>query len=369
MVRSNHVCELPSGNAAAVTGSLLIIGNFLSGVGGSRCVCEELAHRLSGRGWKVWSASCRRNRLARLADMVWAVWSKRKDYEIAHIDVFSSAAFFWAEAVCLVLRVAQKPYVLTLRGGQLPHFSHRWPRRVRRLLSSASIVTAPSGYLQESLARFCPDMILLPNALDLARYEYRLPGPPLSRLVWLRAFHETYNPRLAVRTLAILRRQAVNVRLSMIGPDKGDGSYQATRALARELSVEDCIEFVPGVPKSEVPSYLRAGDIFLNTPHIDNAPVTVIEAMACGLCVVSTAVGGMMHLLSDGQDGLLTPDDDAESMAAAVLRILNDPALATRLSLNGRRKAEAHDWQSILDRWEALLSSAAENRRAVGVAR
>ena len=79
-----------------------------------------------------------------LPDMLATVWTRRCDYDIAQIDVYSGAAFFWAEAVAFALRRLGKPYVLTLHGGALPDFAREWPRRTRRLLESAAAVTAPA---------------------------------------------------------------------------------------------------------------------------------------------------------------------------------------------------------------------------------
>lgn len=95
---------------------------------------------------------------------------------------------------------------------------------------------------------------------------------------------------------------------------------------------------------------------------MDNAPVTVTEAMACGLCVVSTAVGGIPYLLTHEEDALLVPPNDPEAMAAAVRRILAEPGLARRLSENARKKTEKFDWSVILPQWEALLTSVAQSQ-------
>ena len=121
--------------------------------------------------------------------------------------------------------------------------------------------------------------------------------------------------------------------------------------------VGEPVLFVGGVANSEVPMWLNRGDIFLNTTHVHNTPVSVIEAMACGLVVISTNVGGLPYLLTDGEDALLVPPDDAEAMAAAVRRVLTEPGLAERLSANARRKAESFDWANVLPMWRKLLGS------------
>ena len=201
------------------------------------------------------------------------------------------------------------------------------------------------------------DLVLLPNPLDVARYAFHERRPLLRHLVWLRAFHETYNPELAVEVLGRIRKQYDDVRLIMIGPDKGDGSLQKTRRTAKKLGIDEAVTFPGAVPKLDVPNHLSRGDIFLNTTNCDNTPVSVMEAMACGLPVVSTNVGGIPYLVEDGESALLTPPADAEAMSNAVVRLMHEPILARRLARNGRQRVEAFDWSVVLPRWERLLES------------
>jgi glycosyltransferase involved in cell wall biosynthesis len=135
------------------------------------------------------------------------------------------------------------------------------------------------------------------------------------------------------------------------------------REAARQLTVDRLLELPGAVPKQRVPEALAAGDIFLNTTDFDNTPVSVLEAMACGLCIVSTDAGGIRHLLEDGTDALLVPCGDRRAMAAAVFRILREPGLAARLSVNARRKAERFDWSIVMPELERELLAAAEARR------
>lgn len=342
---------------------VLLVGNFLSRHRFTRMVAEDLALRLEAAGWPVLTASSYRLRPARLAHMVGTVLARRRDFDVAHVDVFSSAAFRWAEATAWALRRVGRPYVLTLHGGNLPELARRRPERVRRLLDGAAAVTAPSPFLRRELSArigWSEDRILhLPNPLDLSRYPFEPRTTPRPRLVWLRAFHPTYDPVLAVRVVARLAPHVPEVGLTLVGPDTGDGALQATREEIRRLGIETRVEIVGPVAKSEVPRALAAGDVFLNTSRIDNTPVTVLEALASGLPVVSTNVGGLPDLLADGQDALLVPPDDPDAMAAAVRRLLEEPGLAGRLAAAGRQTAEACDWDRVLPRWQALLGAVA----------
>jgi glycosyltransferase involved in cell wall biosynthesis len=344
--------------------SVLLVGNFLSGHVGNFSVCEDLAKQLRTAGLNVTTTSDRKPRGKRLLDIVSTVWRKRHQYNVAHVDVYSGLGFGLAEAACFALRAAGKPYVLTLRGGGLPEFAKKWPRRVGRLFQAAAVVTTPSDFLMEHMRSFRDDMQLIPNPLHLQRYPFRLRRPAAAKLVWVRSFHGIYHPTMAPRVVAALASDFPDVHLTMVGPDKGDGSLQATQQVAEELAVADRIRFTGGVPKESVPDHLCEADILINTTNVDNTPTTVLEAMACGLCVVSTDVGGVPYLVSSGENALLVPPREPEKMAAAVRQILSTPELAASLSDQAREFAGQFDWAAILPQWLSLLGKVAKQPSA-----
>ena len=335
--------------------AVLLVGNFLSGQIGNHCVCEDLATNLSNAGLKVITTSHHKPRLRRMADMVSTILRQRRDYGVANVDVYSGLAFGLAEAACAALRSCGKPFVLTLHGGNLPNFSKKWPGRVRRLLRGAHAVTTPSRYLMEEMNMYRDDILLLPNPLEIDQYPFRIREPAAPKLIWLRSFHEIYNPTLAVEVMARLLPDHPKATLTMVGPDKGDGSFQATGELAEQRGLSDRIEFTGGVPKESIPGHLSAADILINTTNIDNTPISVLEAMACGLCVVSTNVGGIPHLVTDQSNGILVQPRDAEAMTQSIAAILRDSSLSSRLSANARQHAEQFDWDNVLPQWIELL--------------
>ena len=338
---------------------VLLIGNFLSRHTGVRGVCEELAEQFEASGLETLRTSTRKRRLARLLDMIWTIRRRRTDYDVAQIDLFGGSALLWGEAAARTLASQRKPYVVTLHGGSLPEVGDGNIRRLRQIMGRASKVTAPSSYLARELRTLREDIEVLPNGLDLELYPFRSREAPSPNLVWLRAFHEIYQPELAVRCLQSLLHEYPQARLTMAGPDKGGGSLQAVRRLVQELGLEDQVNIEGPVPKERVGHSIARGDIFLNTSRIDNAPVTVVEAMACGLCVVSTRAGGLADLVRDGETGLLVSDREPAALAEAVQRILSEPGLAGRLSTAGRAEAERFDWKRIVPRWKVILQEAA----------
>lgn len=335
--------------------SVLFIGNHLSKLGANVGLGELLAEKLREKNWNVLLTSNKENKIIRLLDMLLTIFQNRQNFALAKIDVFSGLAFIWAYLSSRLLIFLQKPYILALHGGNLPEFSSKYPRIVMNLLSGAEAVTAPSKFLIQMMKVYYPSIRLIPNAIDYEKYQKNTAENTIPTLLWLRAFHKIYNPELCPRLLAELNRRDLLVKLIMIGPDKGDGSMQNTIALAKTLGVNDQIKIIPGIPKDQVPQALSQGDLFLNSTNFDNTPVSVIEAMACGLPIVTTDVGGIPWLVEDSIDGLLVPPEDPLAMADAVYQILTQPDLASRLSANGRKKAESFDWSNILPQWEQLF--------------
>ena len=319
--------------------NLLLVGNHFTDQIHNRNVWQDLALHLRSAGHMVITTSGQGNKGLRLLDMLVTIWSRRREYQVAQVDVFSGQAFSWAYLSVKLLKRIQKPVILTLHGGNLPEYALHHPDRVRHLLRAADAVTAPSQYLLTSMRSYRDNIVLIPNALDTNHYQYIVRKSPRPVLIWLRAFHRIYNPELAVRVVALLQESVPQIHLIMVGPDKGDGSFQLTRQLAVQLGLEQKVEFPGKIPKTDVPKWLNKGDIFINTTNFDTAPISVTEAMVCGMCVVSTNVGGIPYLLKDEENALLVPPDDPEAMAAAVKRILSEPELAAKLSGNARHKS------------------------------
>lgn len=319
----------------------------------------EWAGKLAEGGWPVIRTSDQPKRLPRLGQMIYTLWHRRREYQVAQVELYSGWAFSGAEIVCRALTALRKPYILTLHGGGLPEWGKRRPGRLRTLLASAAVVTTPSDYLRQKMIPYRSGLRIIPNPIDLGTYPFRLRQAPEPRLVWLRAFHRIYNPLLAWKTLALVQKRFPASQLAMFGPDKKDGSLEAVKKLIPSGRSKGGLSLHGPIPRIKVPSHLNQSDIFLNTASIDNMPISVIEAMACGLCLVSTNVGGIPQMLDHEENALLVDPEDPSSMARAVNRLLTEPDLADRLSRGARQKAEQHDWKLILPRWEALLEEVA----------
>ena len=118
-------------------------------------------------------------------------------------------------------------------------------------------------------------------------------------------------------------------------------------AIARELGVSDRVRFTGRLENAELPDLYRSASIAVNASRADNMPIALLEALASGIPIVSTDVGGVPYLVEDGVTAVLVPPGQPRLMAEAVLRILDDPGLAARLRSAGLDAASRYAWPNV----------------------
>jgi L-malate glycosyltransferase len=317
---------------------------------------EILAGLLAGEGYPVKQTSHIPARLPRLADTLRSLYTWRYDIDLVIHQVFSGAAFGITDIAGALGRRLGLSQIFVLRGGALPEFAAAHPGWVRRVMRRADRIVAPSAYLAHLLGEILKpvhSIRIIPNVLAIDQYPFEQRSTVKPRLLWMRTFHDVYHPEMAVEVLAGLRRTHPEATLTMAGQDKGLQETAVTRA--DELGLGDAVCFPGFLTAADKMREFAAHDIFLNTNRVDNMPVSVLEAIAFGLPVVATRVGGIPYLLNEEETGLLVPDGDVAAMVSAVRRLLANPDLAARLSANGRKLAESCAWEPVRGQWEALF--------------
>ena len=115
--------------------------------------------------------------------------------------------------------------------------------------------------------------------------------------------------------------------------------------------------FTGRVDPQAIADYYAANDIYVQSPNIDNMPTSIVEAFACGLPVVSTEAGGIPAILTSGRHGLLAPIDDHATLAAHVIRLLDDAEEARRLARDAYATCQRCTWPAVRDAWLAAYRS------------
>lgn len=332
---------------------ILYIGNKLSVHGLNKTTVETLGKNLFREGFHVSTVSHKKNFIFRLIHMVWETFTCAK-VDFILIDTYSTKAFWYAFICSQIARIRKIKYIPILHGGDLPNRLQKNPNLCRSVFKNAYKNVAPSNFLKSEFERKgYSNVLYIPNSIELEKYNFKLREKIAPKLLWVRAFATIYNPKLAVKVLNKLKEKYPQASLTMVGPDK-DGSMEVTRKYAQELGIE--VNFTGKLSKEDWWKLAEHHDIFINTTHFDNTPVSVMEAMALGLPVVSTNVGGIPYLLTHGETAMLVDDNDLSQMVFAVENLLNDSSLTKKLSLEGRNLAKTWDWNEVKQQWHLLLT-------------
>ena len=127
------------------------------------------------------------------------------------------------------------------------------------------------------------------------------------------------------------------------GPD-GDTEYRRLLDLVDELGLSDRVRFVEPQPHHTLSSYYRAADVVVVPSRSESFGLVALEAAACGVPVVASAVGGLLSLVDHGRTGLLVPERDPHHFARALDLILDDPEFAAELSAEAAERARRYTW-------------------------
>lgn len=340
--------------------SILYIGNKLAVHGRTPGNIDTLGPLLEQEGYKVRYSSSKLNKPARIADMWQAIFRNRKKVDVVLIDVFSTSAFYFAWSCARLCRLLGVKYVPILRGGNLPERFKTSAKKCKELFGNSAQNIAVSDYMDEQLRIAGYKSIIIENHIELSLYKFRSRDTLQPSLIWVRAFHETYNPKMAIELLKLLVVDYPTARLTMVGPEL-DGNMQKCKELTASYGLNDNIVFTGKLSKQEWTQLANEADIFISTTNYDNLPVSVIEAMALGLPVVSTNVGGVPYLIKDGKNGLLVNQGDAEGMKAAIEKLINANGVAHPISINARATAEQYDWDVLRKKWADLFTKIKDN--------
>ena len=335
---------------------LLYIGNALARHGIAPTTADTTPIFFRNEGFQVTVSSSKKNMAWRLLSMLWSIVRCARSVDYVLIDAYSTKNFWYAYFCSQLCRVMRIRYIPILHGGDLPHRMDRSRIMAGAVFGNAYRNVAPSGYLLDALKERGFIGELIPNTLNVEDYKFKLREAIRPKLLYVRALAGLYNPQMALYVLKALLSDYPGAQLCMVGPDK-DGSLEECRVLTRELGIESHVEFPGRLSKKDWHALSKNYDIFLNTTNKDNTPVSVMEAMALGLPVVSTNPGGMPYLIEHECDGLLVDVNDAEAMVTNIHFLLKNPSHAISIANSARVKVEGFDWGKVKLKWDKLLRS------------
>lgn len=185
-----------------------------------------------------------------------------------------------------------------------------------------------------------PDHIrVIPCGVDTDQFRAQGERPKPPHVVCVARLNPVKNLGLLLEACAILKTRKVSFRCVVVGDGPCRIELETTRT---QLGLENTVEFVGAAQQSGVLKWWRRATVGVLTSESEGMPVSLMEAAACGVPVVATAVGGVPELVLDGVTGLLTQPGDSLGLAVALERLLRDPETAARMGAAARRRAEEH---------------------------
>ena len=267
--------------------------------------------------------------------------------DVAHVFSASYSSFLLAPTPAIFFsRCMQKPLILNYHSGEAEDHLTRWPSAIRTLRHATRIVV-PSSYLVGVFSKFGLTTRAVFNAVDLSSFPYRLRVNARPAFLVNRNFETHYNVALVLRAFQHIQYTLPDASLTVAGegPER-----EPLKRLAGELSLRH-VRFIGRVLPVNMPALYDEHDIWLNGSDVDNMPLSILEAFACGLSVITTNAGGIPTLVEDGITGLIANCGDHEALAGKALEVLRNPPLFAKLTVNARSECEKYTWQRIKIDW------------------
>ena len=341
-----------------------LVGPLPPPSGGMANQCEQLVELLRSEGVEVdlvqtnspyqpaWAGRIPMLRAVfRLLPYLARLWVVAGRVGVMHVLANSGWAWhLFAAPALLVARLRRTPVIVNYRGGNADPFLSHGPGYVLRMLARASMRVTPSVFLQRVFAKHGLSAQVIPNIIDLSRFA---PRPPRSfgdspHIVVTRNLEAIYDIPTAIRAFASIRNAFPGATMTVAGSGPELANLQA---LALRMQLGDCVRFSGRIDNASIPALYASADCLINSSTVDNMPISILEAFASGVPVVSTRAGGIPDMVEHGVSGLLVPVGDDRAMAREVVHLLQNPEFASSLRRAGLADAQKYAWPQVRAKW------------------
>lgn len=339
-----------------------LVGPLAPPAGGMALQTAQLADLLGSEGiqvqivqtnkayWPAWIARVPVLRAAsRFVPYVFRLWVMSRRCDVMHLMANSGWSWYlFATPAIWISHWRGTPVVVNYRGGGAGEFLARRPRFVLATLARANALIVPSGFLQNIFKTFNIQATVVPNAVNLSRFA---PGAQADHgaqmaphIIVTRNLEPIYDNESAVRALALLRKSHPQARLTLTGTGP---ELVRLQQLVNVLGLSTAVVFAGRLQADQMADLYRSAQLMWNPSIIDNSPNSVLEALASGVPIVSTNVGGVPYLLSNEMNGLLVEPRQPKALAKAAQRLFDDDCLRKRLVSNGLVEVQRYSWTQV----------------------
>lgn len=323
---------------------VLLIANYKPSVGGISGQVEILSEKFD-----LSIFNTKQNNLLRLF-LPFLLLIKGFKYKIFHIHGCSGLGFFPIFIGVIVGKLLKKKIIITYHGGGLKEFIEKKPKFGKFFLMQADKLTVPSTFLQKILKEFKINSILLPNVIrnDNVLLKQRNKITPI--FVTTRSLETIYNIFLAIDAFNEIVVSYPEAKLYIVG----DGSLR--KELEKHVKDKKIrnVRFVGRVSNTQIGEILNEADIYINPTRADSFSVSMFEAFACGLPVISTNVGAIPNFIKDGFNGYLIESNNVNQLVEKIKIVLNDQVKTKNLIKNGYETFQKYTWEKLKVKYQKL---------------
>ena len=296
--------------------------------------------------------------LARLARYLPRLWRAADKAQLFH--VMANSGWSWhlfAAPAVWIARMRGCAVVVNYRGGEAEAFFARSFYVINKTLRRADAVVVPSAFLKRIFDRYRVPACVVPNIIDLDRFsswQRTLAETGAAHIIVTRNLEPIYDIATVLRAFQIILKQCPGAKLSVAGSGPEERNLQA---LAASLGIGESTAFLGRIDNERMGELYAGADVMVNASLVDNMPISILEALASCVPVVSTDAGGIPYLVEHEKTALLVPVRDYEAMATAIMSLLNDSAKADALAREGLQLAQQYAWLNVRKGWLAVYAS------------
>ena len=331
---------------------IAVVSNFTTPGSGTIYQQEVLVECFSAEGATCVAITHQQNRYLRPFATVWELIKHRRSYRVLCCQGFSYWNWINSVFAILVAKLLRKSITMVYRGGGFNDFVSKFPLAVLPFLRRVDQLIVPSGFLHREFEIRGLKHRIIPNVIELDGWPYRRRVRLEPKLLWVRRLRTEYNPWMGIEVLQRVQQRHPEATLRIVG--EGYMEEEMRRRIAAE-GVQG-VELVGHLPLVKLRGQFSEADIFINTTNVDNQPRSVMEAMASGLPIVSTNVGGVPFLIDHRVHGILVPPRDPDAMAAAVLGLLADSSVGLMLTDHAIELIRGFSWRSTRYLWAQVFA-------------
>jgi len=270
--------------------------------------------------------------------------------QVQSIDIGISA---W-----LIKKILTIPYVVWGRGSDVYQLNRFGRIRSKLILKNADAILALTENMRITLKNICnTEIYIVPNGIDLEEYNGGTLFPDrktgTKNILFVGTLRLVKGVQYLITSMKKIHEEMPDARLILVG----DGEErERLAALSLQLGIQKHVQFIGIVPQEKVKTFMQQADVFVLPSLSEGFPNVIIEAMACGLPIIASRVGGIPDILTNDTNGYLVEAKDTHDMANKIILLLSDDALRKKISDNNRLLVKKYAWENVIFKLEKIYA-------------